>query len=543
MSNLKNINVEEIEKERKDYTTRGTSGFANIGNTCYMNSTLQCLGATDLLVAYFTRLNPDGRAEYVQDLKQGIARIISEEIKKQRLAKGLPIDQQITVNGKFIKQKFRNSLTYELKRLLTTMWGVNCVLTPREFKNVLERENKKEKINKFKAEFNGYKQCDSQECFSFIIDRVHEETLINVELGLKTLSNSTKEAFEIKNTKSEDEYNIYKKDHLKDCAVVEALESWEKYISKSYSIIEDIFGGMSYQSITCQKCGHSSLKFDPFKAIILPIPNKKNITIENCLQTYFEDEKMDGDNQTFCDICKCKNDSMKINKIWYCPHRLMICFKRFDNNGNKNNKTINFPIEGLDMNQYTSGFVNGNNIYDLYAISYHSGSLGGGHYTAYTLNAMNNKWYHHDDEHTIHVNIKLKSEQFEEFFKDRITENDKNTLKKFIDVKLSSVAKRYGDNDCYETIIGNNKHYEKCFGIEECNKFLEILNCKNTKEILDDYEREMKNELEKELITPGAYWLLYKKREKYNFAKYADDLESDSDTELYELDKNNDSAL
>jgi len=36
-------------------------------------------------------------------------------------------------------------------------------------------------------------------------------------------------------------------------------------------------------------------------------------------------------------------------------------------------------------------------IYDLYAVSNHYGSLHGGHYTAFGLNAMSNKWYDFND--------------------------------------------------------------------------------------------------------------------------------------------------
>lgn len=32
-------------------------------------------------------------------------------------------------------------------------------------------------------------------------------------------------------------------------------------------------------------------------------------------------------------------------------------------------------------------------VYDLYAVSHHSGGLGGGHYTATCKNFLNNKWY------------------------------------------------------------------------------------------------------------------------------------------------------
>lgn len=514
------IKMDDIETERKKYTTRGTSGFENIGNTCYMNSTLQCLGATDLLVAYFTRLTPGGKAEYVQDLKHGIARMISEEIKKRRESKGLSVEESnaiVTIDGRIIKHKFRESLTYQLRILLITMWGENCSIKPREFKSVLERESKKEKKNKGMAEFSGYKQCDSQECFSFIIDRVHEETLTNVELGTKQLSPATQKALEIKNTVSELEYNIFKKDNLRECAMIEALESWGKYISKSYSIIEDIFGGMTYQSITCQTCGNASLKFDPFRAILLPIPDKRNVTIDDCFEEYFQDEKMEGENKTNCDICKCKTESLKVNKIWQCPYRLMICFKRFDysGHGNKNNKKIMFPIEGLDMNKYMSGFVNNNNIYDLYAISYHSGGVGCGHYTAYTLNAINNEWYHHDDAHVMHIDKTLTGEEFINFFEERLSKNDNNKLQMFVGVKSSLNKKSYG--------------------LDECKEFLEKIECANIKDIMEDFKEEMNDKITNVLVTPGAYWLLYKKREQFKFASYASE-DTNSENEISDLE-------
>ena len=36
-------------------------------------------------------------------------------------------------------------------------------------------------------------------------------------------------------------------------------------------------------------------------------------------------------------------------------------------------------------------------VYDLYAVSEHSGGLGGGHYTATTLDDNTGVWYHYND--------------------------------------------------------------------------------------------------------------------------------------------------
>jgi len=57
---------------------------------------------------------------------------------------------------------------------------------------------------------------------------------------------------------------------------------------------------------------------------------------------------------------------------------------------------VEFPIEGLDMSKYSIS-SEPNQIYDLYGVSNHYGSLHGGHYTAFGLNPVQKKWYHFND--------------------------------------------------------------------------------------------------------------------------------------------------
>jgi ubiquitin C-terminal hydrolase len=52
------------------------------------------------------------------------------------------------------------------------------------------------------------------------------------------------------------------------------------------------------------------------------------------------------------------------------------------------------------MQPYFSGeHHEGSFIYDLYAVSNHHGSLGGGHYTAYAKNKPTGQWFNFNDSH------------------------------------------------------------------------------------------------------------------------------------------------
>ena len=55
---------------------------------------------------------------------------------------------------------------------------------------------------------------------------------------------------------------------------------------------------------------------------------------------------------------------------------------------------VSYPVNGLDLTGIVAESGDGTApIYDLFAVSNHSGGLGGGHYTAYGKNPKTSKWY------------------------------------------------------------------------------------------------------------------------------------------------------
>lgn len=117
-------------------------------------------------------------------------------------------------------------------------------------------------------------------------------------------------------------------------------------------------------------------------------------------------------------------------------------FATEDGGGKKVETTVEFPIKEFDIterikqakaNKRFAGNVpkvqeindnDGKIVYNLCAVDNHFGSLHRGHYTAYSKNQFDNKWYYFDDSRVIaaDVNDAISGNAYLLFYKRRSTD-------------------------------------------------------------------------------------------------------------------------
>jgi len=314
----------------KEYNNKGLSGLVNLGNTCYMNSAIQCISNTFELTNYF--LNDSYKTDY-------------DESKEFHI------------------------IVREWKRLIDGIWGSNCTISPTSFIKVVKLISYKKGL----VNFVGMGQNDVQEFLVFLIDTIHE--VIAKEVIIKI---SGKVVNEI------------------DKMALDAMKMWKIFFKDSYSIMVNLFYGQLVSTIEVDN-KISSRNYDPCCYFTLPIPKIDNdINIYDCFDLFTTTEVLDGDNMIRCEETGELKIGKKTIKIWNFPKILIVHFKRFDNNGNKIDNMINFPLNNLNLTKYCVGYDKYNSVYDLYGICNHQGSLNGGHYFAYCKN-LNGKWYNYND--------------------------------------------------------------------------------------------------------------------------------------------------
>ena len=124
---------------------------------------------------------------------------------------------------------------------------------------------------------------------------------------------------------------------------------------------------------------------------------KNGITLDDCLAEFEKEEILSEQDTWYCPRCKEHRRASKKFDLWKTPDILVVHLKRFSSVGWRRDKLdvlVDFPIEGLDLTERVIDKEDGKQeIYDLIAVDDHWGGLGGGHYTAFAKNFVDDQWY------------------------------------------------------------------------------------------------------------------------------------------------------
>ena len=346
-----------LEKEEKIYYNKKIPiliGLNNIGATCYMNASLQCLSNTKELTEFFLNNYKD-------------------------------------------KNKKKHIITYEYYELIKNLWNEknnNKPYSPYSFKDVLSQENDL---------FAGIQANDSKDLINFLIERLHQELNVIKE------NNNNENFYQVNQLNENEALQFFLKDFT---------SNFNSIISKLfYGILETKSQCKGCNMIKFNFQLYSFLEF-PLQHINQYFYNNgkrplftqdgKNpdVDLYECFEYNRKIDLMNGENQMYCNICNKLCDATYTNFIYSGPNYLIINLNR--GRGAVYECKVNFP-EQLNLFNYVS-YKHGITAYELYAVICHLGpSSMSGHFVAYCRNRIDNKWYLYNDAF---VTLCTKSQQY-----------------------------------------------------------------------------------------------------------------------------------
>jgi len=308
-------------------------GLENIGATCYMNATIQCLCHVTNVKNYFQ-------------------------------------NQQLVNNDTYNKNC---ELTKEFNKLLNELWkepsGNRNYYTPTDFKNCISRMN---------PLFRGIAANDSKDLIIFLYETMHNE--INKQ-GQYNCNNINDDLTIFRNN-----YYSNNSSFLIDTFYFEQQSELCclscNFSKLSYNISNIIIFPLEKVREYMIKQSNNGFMF---------------VSLENCFEYYQEKEYLSNENQIFCNNCHKTSNASTGNKLFTCPQVMTIILNRgkgleFEVNF-EYPSYINIDKYVVTKASYGTNY----RYELICVLSHYGDSSMSGHFIAFCKSPVNGKWYCYND--------------------------------------------------------------------------------------------------------------------------------------------------
>ena len=351
------MNKMELPKQR---------GLVNMGNTCYANTTLQCLMHCLPLTLYILNRTFESHLGRTNKHEDAASNKVRDKSKRAQAISGTPSLSCMKMYHLFLQD----------------MCTTTChdAYTPKDLFLLLSKASWcRMQHGESTTSFSLGQQHDMAEYLQFILDLIHDTAYCPVKVEITG-----------------------KVEGRMDQMLVASYKQFALHYEKQYSFVSDMMTGQYFiQNQTCDNLTPSehSNSYDPFTMLTLPIPvGTKQCTLYNCLDLMIQPEIIEGWKGELTD-----KERMIERKtyLWRLPQILIVHLKRFMNRHVKNECGVQIEQE-LNLSNYCLSTDNEHATYRLFAVGNHEGNLHFGHYYADCKNSQG-KWHRFNDSQVTEI--------------------------------------------------------------------------------------------------------------------------------------------